>query len=148
MLKEVFTIMTPDEVTETAQQDPLILALGESWLKRNIGNIEKRKYYASGRMRLCARLLIQLRLLHKSSVNNDSQKATEEVVSENKKLKTMWEFLRPQHFDDVVLEALTCSFPDADDNDDLLSPSNCIKLKFDVHRLINSKWAFIVKKNW
>lgn len=46
-----------------------------------------------------------------------------------------------------VLAALRCSFPNADDDDDLLSPSNAIKLKYDLYRLKNTKWAFSVKIN-
>lgn len=63
MMKEVFSIMSSDNVTTIAQNDRLILAHGESWIQRNIGNVEKRKYYASSRMRLCARFLIQLQQL-------------------------------------------------------------------------------------
>ena len=58
MLEEVYRIIKDDECSRTAKNDVLILSLGESWLRRNIDNNEKRKYYASGRTRLCARLLI------------------------------------------------------------------------------------------
>ena len=65
---------------------------------------------------------------------------------ENKKQKTLWDFLKPQHFEDIVVASIKCSYPNADDNEDLLSPSNAIKLKYDINRLICCKWAFIVGK--
>ena len=77
MMKEVFPIMTSDNVTAVAQGDQLILALGESWLKRNVGNVEKRKYYASSRMRLCARFLIQLQSIQKSEGGSGGDTSTE-----------------------------------------------------------------------
>ena len=58
---EVFLIVTRDEVTRVAQNDKLIVALGESWLQRNLHNVEKWKYYASQHMRLAARFLICMR---------------------------------------------------------------------------------------
>lgn len=58
MMKEVFLIMLLDNVMIIVQNDRLILVFGESWIKRNIGNVEKRKYYVSFRMRLCVRFLI------------------------------------------------------------------------------------------
>ncbi|XP_062566938.1 uncharacterized protein LOC134229248 isoform X2 [Saccostrea cucullata] len=154
MMKEVFPIMSSDNITTIAQNDKLILALGESWIKRNIGNVEKRKYYASSRMRLCARFLIQLQQLQsiqKSGSCADSttydvdEIDTEMDVDKDSKQDSLWDFLRPQNFDNLVLAALKCSFPNADDDDDLLSPSNAIKLKYDLYRLVNSKWALIVK---
>ena len=38
---EVFTIMTADEIGRTAQKVDLIVALGESWIRRNISNTKK-----------------------------------------------------------------------------------------------------------
>lgn len=154
MMKEVFPIMSSDNVTTIAQNDRLILALGESWIKRNIGNVEKRKYYASSRMRLCARFLIQLQQLQSiqksgscvdSSTYDVDEIDTEMNVDKDSKQDSLWDFLRPQNFDNLVLAALKCSFPNADDDDDLLSPSNAIKLKYDLYRLVNTKWALIVK---
>lgn len=68
-------------------------------------------------------------------------------MDKDSKQDSLWDFLRPQNFDNLVLAALKCSFPNADDDDDddLLSPSNAIKLKYDLYRLVNSKWALIVK---
>ena len=130
--KEVIPIMTQDDVSSTAQEDPLIRALGESWIKRNVGNKEKRPYYASARMRLAARLLLQL-------------KASLQQKDADKELH-LWDFLRPKYFDEVVLAALKCSFPIADDVEDLGAPSNAIKLNYDIIRIINCKWGMIVKE--
>ena len=47
MQKEVLSIMNQDDVSEIAQNDPLLMMLRESWLRRNVANLEKRKYYAS-----------------------------------------------------------------------------------------------------
>ena len=63
MLKEVFSAMRFDETGNVARSDSLIVALGESWLRRFIDNKRKRKYYASQHMRLMARLLMYLRHL-------------------------------------------------------------------------------------
>ena len=46
-----------------------------------------------------------------------------------------------------MLEALKCLFPNAAADDNLLSPSNAIKLKYDLYRLKNTKWAFSMKIN-
>ncbi|XP_021371617.1 uncharacterized protein LOC110462108 [Mizuhopecten yessoensis] len=62
------------------------------------------------------------------------------------KQKTMWDFLKPQHFNDVILAALKCSFLNADDVEDLVAPSDSIKLKYDILRLVNGKWAMVVKQ--
>ncbi|XP_069120721.1 uncharacterized protein [Argopecten irradians] len=163
LLKEVIPIMTSDTESKVAQNDSLITALGEGWVRRNISNLEKRKYYASARMRLCARLLIQLNSLHNSFEKKQSPEDVEEYETEGTSdsekhsrpvpvedsptisAKSMWDFLKPQHFENVVLCALKCSFPNADDLEELGAPSNAIKLKYDIERMVNCKWAYIVK---
>ncbi|OWF47136.1 hypothetical protein KP79_PYT07144 [Mizuhopecten yessoensis] len=156
MSKEVLPIMTRDVMSQTAQNDPLVMALGESWLRRNRGNVEKRKYYASSRMRLCARLLLALRdtksnkdektyLEEGDDDEGDGDVKCEALVPKADDSKGLWHYLKPNHFDDIVLAAIKCAIPNADDEDDLLAPSNAIMLKYDLHRLINSKWAMIVK---
>ena len=150
---EVFSIMTPDRVTEIAQGDPLIIALGESWLRCNIDNKLKRKYYSSQRMRLAARFLIALRLLEKARVDHDRQSEVTVLESEpaevsdtgNQEEKFLWDFLVPARYDDAVKAALQVALPLMDDEEDLKAPSNAIKLKYDLIRLINAKWAFIHK---
>ncbi|XP_033729942.1 uncharacterized protein LOC117319213 [Pecten maximus] len=143
MQKEVFPIMTSDKIGMTAQNDPLILTLGESWLRRNLDNTEKRKYYASQRMRLCARLLLQLRQMNQS----DEKQSQEDSSDSHKdgKEKCMWDYLKPSRFDDVALAAIKCCIPFVDDEEDLQSPSNAIKLKYDIRRLLNAKWANVIK---
>lgn len=157
---EVLPIMTNDNVSRVAQEDPLIMALGDSWVRRNMSNVEKRKYYASSRMRLVARMLIQLNMMKKTdktlhdenkgecsmedSAHNDAVSVPSEKHSSG--TATMFDFLKPSHFDDIVIATLRCSFPNADDMEELSAPSNAIKLKYDIIRMLNSKWAFIVKK--
>lgn len=58
---KVFTIMRYDNIGQVAQSDTLLIALGNLWLTKNVGNNFKRKYYTSGRMRDSARLLINMR---------------------------------------------------------------------------------------
>jgi len=110
--KEVFAIMTPDTISDIEQRDLPIVALGISRLRRNVDNKLKRKYYASQRMRLNARLLIALR-------------------KEDARSESMWEFLVPQKFDSIAKAAITVAMPTMEDEEDLKSPSNAIKLKYD-----------------
>ena len=125
MVKEVFSIMKRDDIGAVARGDKMIVALGESWLRRNIDNKEKRKYYASQRMRLAARLLIELRTL--------------------KGDHDMYYFLQPAHFDAFVTAALNVSLPFMDDAEELKSPSNAIKVKYDINRMVNAKFALAIK---
>ncbi|XP_074659474.1 uncharacterized protein LOC141912157 [Tubulanus polymorphus] len=138
MLDEVFSIMTQDDIGRIAQNDRLILVLGESWLRRNFENVDKRKYYASQRMRLAARFLINLR----AAVNKENSPDEPEEY----KQEELWELLLPKNFDAVVLAAIKTCSPYMDDEDDLMSPSNAFKLKYDLKRLINAKWATLVKQ--
>ena len=78
MVKEVLSIMTNDETSQVAQKDQLIMALGESWVRRNMGNVEKHKYYASLRMRLCARLLINLNELENQPAGEETKQDHED----------------------------------------------------------------------
>ena len=52
LVKEVYPIMTRDTITNLAKGDPLIVALGNNWLRRNLGNTLKRKYYTSSIMHM------------------------------------------------------------------------------------------------
>ena len=131
LLEEVFSSMKNDDVGMIAKNDPLIVALGESWLRRNLPNVEKRRYYTSQRMRLAAKLKIAV-----NKMNNESDR----VLS-------MWEIMAPEFFDNVCLGAIKCCIPYSDDvEEDLTSPSNALKLKYDVKRLVNAKWAFAIKQ--
>ena len=144
--KEVISTMRNDDITKVAQADPVIVSLGESWLRRSIDNIGKRKYYASQHMRLCARLLIELRNMKTKEADEEDQGSEDEETqdcSENE----MSDFLVPTRFDMVAEAALRACYPFMDDLTELKSPSNAIKLKYDIKRMVNAKWAAILKSN-
>ena len=165
--KEVYSIMTRDKITDLAKKDKLIVSLGESWYKRSVGN-PKRKYFASQHMRLMSRLLINLRSLivhseeSSTDVNGSIKEKTalceqnanlslehvdEEEVSENTTQNYfMWDLLDPMHFEKVTKASIMCTFPYMDDIEDLKSPSNAIKLKYDLVRMLDMKWSFIQEK--
>lgn len=128
LVGQVLEIMTRDEVKIVAQGDELICALGESWMRRNYGN-KKAKYYASQHIRLMAKFLIHLRKL--DSPENEVQ------------TQSLWDFLVPSKYDLVVAAAVQLAFPYMDDIEDLRSPSNAIKIKYDILKVINEKWARI-----
>ena len=139
---EVLTItciMRSDDITEVAQSDALIFALGESWLRRNIDNKVKRKYYASQRMRLNAKFLMEIRKLE-----HQDSKLPDEA---SKPSKAMWDFLIPSQFDNAVRAAIQVALTYMDDEEDLRAPSNAIKLKYDLIRLVNAKWGLFIKNN-
>lgn len=144
MKKEVFPIMMRDNVTEVAQNDFLITALGESWLRRNIDNKLKRKYYASQRMRLNARLLIELRKSEIEDASTENFKPDNQITQYK---NSMWEFLVTNEFDTVAKAAIQVAMPFMDDEEELKAPSNAIKLKYDIQRMINAKWSFALKQN-
>lgn len=126
LVGQVLEIMTRDEVKIVAQGDDLICALGESWMRRNYGN-KKAKYYASQHMRLMVKFLINLRKL--DSPENEVQ------------TQSLWDFLVPSKYDIVLAAAVQLAFPYMDDIEDLRPPSNAIKIKYDILKVINEKWA-------
>ena len=121
MLTEVFPSMILDDVGVIAQGDQTIVNLGENWLQRTVDNKEKRRYYTSQHMRLMARLLVEVRKLD---------------GDENSGQKPFADYLHPVHFDKVVAGALDCCIPYMDDVDELQAPSNGIKLKYDLRRML------------
>jgi hypothetical protein len=127
LLSEVFPIMLNDRISEVAKSDPLIVMLGNLWLQRNVGNKVMRKYYTSSVMRLSARLRIQLNEMQPLENNN------------------LEHYLKPEHFDMVVKAALACAAQDADDEEDLATPSNAIKLHYDLQRLTSIKMGIAMK---
>lgn len=137
MLNEVYRIMKDDDCSRTAKKDALILSLGESWLRLNYDNVEKRKYFSSGHMRLCARLLIALRDQNQQVDPNGNEDTPQ----------TMWDFLVPSKFDHFVAALLSVSRSYMDDLSDLKVPSNTFKLKYDIGHLLNAKYAFLLKEN-
>ena len=93
LMQEVYPIMTRDEVTTVAQSDEEIVALGNYMLQRFKGKKANRKFFISSKMRLAARLLIQLR-------KQTDLKSAEMSV-----------FLTPHHFHEVVRASLVCGSP-------------------------------------
>ena len=63
-------------------------------------------------------------------------------VSEN----TMWDFLDPRHFQKMMKAAIMCTYPYMEDIEDLKSPSNAIKLKYDLIRMLDMKWSLMQQK--
>lgn len=120
LVKEVFPIMKEDEVGKVAKADPLIINLGNQWMMRNIGNRIMRKYYTSSVMRLAAKLLRHVQQLTKTSM-------------------PMSAYLCPNYFHTVATAALKCAQQEAVDEEELKSPSNAIKLGFDLKRLASAK---------
>lgn len=55
----------------------------------------------------------------------------------------MWDFLVPSKYDLVLAAAVQHAFPYMDDIEDLRPPSNAIKIKYDILKVINEKWASI-----
>ncbi|XP_033725163.1 uncharacterized protein LOC117315128 [Pecten maximus] len=128
LVKEVFSIMLDDKVGKIAKTDSLIIALGNQWLTRNIGNKLMRKHYVSAVMRLASRLLIQLRILATPNTG---------IHLEN--------YLHPMFFTHVAQAALKVARQDNDDEENLEAPSNAIKLSYDLKRLGNIKLAKAIK---
>ncbi|XP_033737472.1 titin homolog [Pecten maximus] len=127
LIKEVFPIMTRDEITEMAKNDPLIVALGNNWLRRNLANTLKRKYYTSSRMRGAARLLCHLHNLSRVKL-------------------PMIDYITPSYFDTMCEAALLCANVDADDEEDLASPSSALKIGFDIGRLAHLKLGITIRE--
>ena len=57
--------------------------------------------------------------------------------------QSLWDFLVPSKYDLVVAAAVQLAYPYMDDVDDLRSPSNAIKIKYDILKVINEKWVRI-----
>ncbi|OWF39284.1 hypothetical protein KP79_PYT22704 [Mizuhopecten yessoensis] len=89
-------------------------------MERNIGNKIMRKYYTSSIMRLAAKLKINLQCMSEKDDDLD-------------------EFLKRKHFDMVAKAALRCSKQNAIDEEDLQTPSNVIKLGFDIKIMASAK---------
>ena len=128
LVQEVFAIMQNDEIGTVARSDMLIIMLGNQWYEKNIGNELKRARYTAEIMRLVARLCISLRNL-----------------AGNQTL-TLWECLKPEHFNSLVKATLMVAAGDMDDEDQLRHPSNARKLGFDIKRLLNLKIGLSIEK--
>ncbi|PIK32850.1 hypothetical protein BSL78_30338 [Apostichopus japonicus] len=124
MLKEVYPVMRTDTIGKLARSDTLIVALGNQWLMRNLGNKLMRKYYVSAVMRLSSRLLLTLRGMVTPSTGI-----------------YMEDYLVPGYFTYVAKAALQVAQQDAADEENLRAPSNALKLSFDIKRMANIKVA-------
>lgn len=135
VVKEVFNIMKRDDVGTLARKDDLIVMLGNMWMDKNIGNRLKRGKYTSAVMRLNARFLLNLRKLAPLQGNPDSS-------------STMSTYLAPENFNSIVKAALLTASSTMDDDEDLGTPSNALKLGFDLKRLISIKLGLaVMRKN-
>lgn len=81
-------------------------------------------------MRLMPRLLIEMR-------NEDKEGS----------YKGLSDYLSTQNFDIIILGAMKCCPPYMDDMEELQSPRNAMKLKYDIRRAVNTKWALLVKND-
>ncbi len=127
--KEVFSIMKCDKIGVTAQSDPLIIALGNDWMTRNIGNKVNRCYYTSQIMRLAARLKIFL---------NEDKEDPNDLIN----------YIKPDQFPAVCKAVLRIAQQDDDNVEEFKAPSNAIKMKYDLKRLACIKLTqAIIAKN-
>ena len=126
LVKEVFAVMQQDDIGKVAKADPLIIAVGNNWMDKMRGNTLNRKYYTSGIMRLLGKFLINLR----------RQAVDQLEVNSRSDANTLSDYIRPQHFDKCINAALECAAQDADDMDDMASPSNAIKLGYELKRIV------------
>lgn len=130
MKKEVFPIMRQDLVGKAAQEDSLILLLGNYWLQQNIGNKLMRRYYTSSAMRLVAKLLLNIRQL---------LRAKEKV--------SLWDCLVPSNYDIIVKASLlVCAKDDVDE--EMGCPSNALKLGHDLKKLCLIKESESIMKGY
>ena len=127
LIKDVFPSMIRDQMSEIAQNDELIVALGEVWWMKNAGNKIRRKNFTSFHMRLAGRLLLLLReasALKRHSFN---------------------QFLKPEFFDLIVQCSLKACHVNEDE--ELKNPSTAIKLGYDLGRLASAKLGYCIKKD-
>jgi len=59
--------------------------------------------------------------------------------------KTLFDYLTPGFFNDVVKAALTTASQDFDDEEDLQSPSTALKMGYDLKRMAGARWAMCLK---
>lgn len=124
VLNQVFPIMKQDDLSKTAKQDSLIIALANNWMIRNVGNKVMRRYYTSCIIRLLAQLLIILKKMVTPADGEDLDS-----------------YLAPEYFEHVAKAALMCANQNEEDEEVIGSPSNAIKLQYDLKRLTSIKLA-------
>jgi len=131
LTKEVFQIMNLDEVGKVVREDPLLIQLGNQWMQKNVDNKLKRGSYTSQILRLCGRMLLNLR---KIKPLKDSK-------------VSLWDYLKPEYFEALVEATIMTATPSIDDEEELEKPSNAVKLGYDIKRLINSKIGMAIMQN-
>ncbi len=121
---EVFIIIKQDDIGKAACTDPLIVALGNDWMIKNVGNRFMRKYYTSNIMRLSARLKLSLTQLCTLETGTD-----------------LGCYLQPKYFEEITTAISWVAKQSTDDEEDLASPSNAIKLTYHLKKLTSIKLA-------
>ena len=120
----MFPRMLQDNITKVAValKDSLIKIYGQATYKKQVSS-QYSSNYASGKMRICARLLMIIR-----------------TVSVKRQDVTMEEVIMAHNFSLIDISAILLCTPNTDDVEDIKSPSNGIKIKFDILNLITHKW--------
>ena len=117
LVTEVTARMREDRISEEVKADDLIRQIGEACLKKNLSSKLMRGTYASTKMRLCARVLLEMKNANPSITN--------------------WtEALKPKHFYDIVDAAKTVS---GTTEDDCQHPSNALKTGYHIKELCDTK---------
>ena len=142
--EEVLSKLKDDDVSNVIKGDELLIEFGNFSLRKNIRNKLRRGSYASNKMRLCARVLIECRRIDSST--------------------SQWSaFLIPEKFKTVV-QAVTTLCGGTDDS--LETPSNALKMGQHIKELTDIKetnasikrdtssvedcrqFRLLVEKNW
>ena len=58
----------------------------------------------------------------------------------------LWNYLRPCYFDIVAQAAINTALPSIDDEEELQSRSNAIKIKYDIQRMAQAKLSTTIKE--
>ena len=129
MIDEILGKFRKNAVSKAARTDVLILLLGKHWWTRSKGLELTRRRYVAEKMLRAGRLLNCAR-----------------DVADNEKL-TMWDLLRPKHFETLVQSAIKITCPQYEgDEEDMPAPSAAIKAKYDVAHMVQDKIMICAKK--
>lgn len=129
-LMEVFAIMRNDKYGKRAKRDQIIIMVGNMWMDKNVGNILKRGNLTSAVIRLLGRLTEIL--IESCSIEG----CTDPCLAD---------YIDPQYFDAVCKAALLCAKNSMDDVTDLDTPSNALKLGYDLKRAAGAKLGLAIK---
>ena len=117
--KETLSKFIEGEVSEIAKTDPIIIDLGNNSIRRNAKNVLKRGSYASFRMRMAARIMIEVRKL----VNSP---------------KLTWEqILKPEYFK-VIVQAVSRVAGVCEKGTSYRHPGNALKGGHIIKEMINT----------